>query len=156
MRPINYIIIHCSATRISQDFSGEEIDRCHRLRGFSRAGYHYYVRKDGTLEKMRPEDMPDAHCYGHNKDSIGICYEGGLDENGHPHDTRTTAQKRALWEIVRALKLEYPQAEVAGHRDFSPDLNRNGIIEPHERIKECPCFDAKDEYEDVEWIPQLY
>lgn len=38
---------------------------------------------------------------------------------------------------------------VVGHRDISPDLNHNGIVDPWERIKACPCFDAKVEYKEL-------
>jgi N-acetylmuramoyl-L-alanine amidase len=47
------------------------------------------------------------------------------------------------------LRKLYPKARISGHRDFSPDLNHNGIVEPSEWIKQCPCFDAKEEYKRI-------
>ena len=39
--------------------------------------------------------------------------------------------------------------DVLGHRDTSPDLDGDGIVEPEEWTKMCPCFDAKEEYSDL-------
>jgi N-acetyl-anhydromuramyl-L-alanine amidase AmpD len=127
---------------VDRDFSARDVDTAHRYMGFSRAGYHYYIRKSGRIERMRPEQDVGAHCYGYNAHSIGVCYEGGLDLNGKPADTRTLRQVIALHDLVRELCTRYPHAAVVGHRDLSPDLNHNGIIERNERIKECPCFNV--------------
>lgn len=146
-RPIEWIVVHCSATRADRDITAADIDSFHRVRGFSSAGYHYYIRKSGQIERMRPESEPGAHAYGYNRNSIAVCYEGGLDENGHAADTRTPRQKQVLASLIRALKADYPEARVCGHRDLSPDRNGNGVVDRWERTKECPCFDAIGEYE---------
>lgn len=148
-REVNLIVVHCSATRVDRDITARDIDSFHRVRGFSSWGYHYYVRKDGSIEKMRDESEPGAHAYGHNRDSIGLCYEGGLDVNGRPADTRTVTQKRTLVALLRSLRADYPGARIVGHRDLSPDVNGNGRVDKWERTKECPCFDAAEEYADL-------
>ena len=53
MRKIDSIIIHCSATKVGQDFTAADIDRWHRERGFNGIGYHYVVCLDGRLERGR-------------------------------------------------------------------------------------------------------
>ena len=136
-------IIHCSATKAGMDFSVADIDRWHRAQGMNGIGYHYVVRLDGTVEKGREVEVAGAHCLGWNGRSIGICYIGGLDTNGNPADTRTDEQKKSMKGLVEELKLRYRIVTVMGHRDTSPDLNGNGIIEPGEFIKSCPCFDVK-------------
>lgn len=136
MRTITLIIIHCSAVRPSQTSSAQQIDFWHRKRGWSGIGYHYVVRRDGTVERGRPEAKVGAHCLNHNRHSIGVCYEGGLDAQGRPADTRTEAQKRALLTLVQELKGRYPQAIVVSHHTFDPR-------------KACPCFYAEREYKDV-------
>lgn len=144
-RRIDTIIIHCSATKAGQDFSAVDIDRWHRESGYDGIGYHYVVRLDGTIEKGRDVALPGAHCTGWNARSIGICYIGGLDTNGKPADTRTNAQKRVLYQLILELQRTYSSINlVLGHRDTSPDRNGNGIIEPFEYIKACPCFDVKE------------
>lgn len=146
MRNINRIIIHCSATREGQDVGAAEIDRCHRQRGFNGIGYHYVVRLDGTVERGRSLAKAGAHCSGFNQHSIGICYVGGLASDGKtPKDTRTPAQKIALRSLVIALCDAFGIKEVKGHRDYSPDLNGDGIVEPWEWTKACPCFDVTKE-----------
>ncbi|MDY3266975.1 MAG: N-acetylmuramoyl-L-alanine amidase [Phocaeicola sp.] len=145
-RFIDTIIIHCSATKKSSSLTPLELVKMHRKRGFNGCGYHFYIRKDGEICEMRSVKTVGAHCKGHNEGSIGICYEGGLDDKGNPLDTRTEEQKKAMKFLVKILKKEYDIRTVAGHRDFSPDLNGNGEIEPHEWIKMCPCFDVRAEF----------
>lgn len=137
MRQINYIIIHCSATKAGQDFRAKDIDRWHRERGWDGIGYHKVIDLDGTIESGRSEAKPGAHCKGHNSDSIGICYIGGLDKNGKPADTRTELQKAALAGLVAGYKRRFPNAKVVGHRDM-PNVH-----------KACPCFNAKEEYKNI-------
>ena len=137
MRQINYIIIHCSATKAEQDFRAKDIDRWHRERGWDGIGYHKVIDLDGTIEPGRSEAKPGAHCKGHNSDSIGICYIGGLDEDGKPADTRTELQKAALAGLVAGYKQRFPNAKVVGHRDM-PNVH-----------KACPCFNAKEEYKNI-------
>lgn len=138
MRRIDLIICHCSATKITQDFPVESLEACHKARGFKTIGYHYYITKDGQVHQCRPEDMIGAHARRYNAYSIGICYEGGLDANGEPADTRTEAQKHAMIALLRSLKVDYPDAEILGHRDL-PWVK-----------KKCPCFDARSEYKNLQ------
>lgn len=144
MRQIDSIIIHCSATKTGQDFSAVDIDRWHRQRGFNGIGYHYVIRLNGEIEKGRDIALAGAHCKGWNERSIGICYIGGLDENNRPADTRTTAQKRVLYQLIMDLQRQYNIIQVLGHRDTSPDLDGDGVIESNEYIKSCPCFSVKE------------
>ena len=146
MRKINYIVVHCSATREGHVLTPEALESEHRRRGFRTTGYHYYIRRDGTVLGTRSLELPGAHCRGHNKYSIGICYEGGLDCKGHPKDTRTEWQKHSMRVLILTLLKDYPGCRICGHRDLSPDLNGNGEIEPEEWIKACPCFNAEKDW----------
>lgn len=136
MRTINLIIIHCSATKEGQDFKAKDIDKWHKAQGWKGIGYHYVIDLDGTVEKGRDDSEIGSHCVGKNKNSIGICYIGGLDKNGKPKDTRTDAQKEALWELLRELLIKYPKATIHGHNEFS-------------HLKQCPCFNCQEEYDIV-------
>jgi N-acetyl-anhydromuramyl-L-alanine amidase AmpD len=134
MRIITLIVIHCSAVRPDQTSSAAQIDTWHRQRGFHLGiGYHYVIRRNGEIEAGRPEYLVGAHCKNHNAHSIGVCYEGGLNARGQPADTRTEAQKKTLLSLLRALKVDYPDALIVGHHDLNP-------------LKACPCFDAAREY----------
>ena len=145
MRKIDMIVIHCSATRADVPLSPRQLDEMHRQRGFDGCGYHYYVRRDGEICTMRPVDRPGAHAKGYNQHSIGVCYEGGLDEQGRPADTRTELQKRSLRVLVRVLAMDFQTRRIVGHRDLSQDLDGDGVIEPEEWTKVCPCFDVGTE-----------
>ena len=147
MREINLIVVHCSATRADRDFTENDLEVCHRHRGFNGAGYHFYIRKNGDIKNTRPLEKPGAHALGYNAHSIGICYEGGLDVRYRPADTRTEWQKHSLRVLIRTLLMDYPGCRVCGHRDLSPDLNGDGEIEPEEWIKACPCFNAEMDWD---------
>ena len=146
-RTITVIVVHCTATRVDVDFTQKDLLRSHRARGMTCVGYHFYIRKDGYIWSTRPLEMVGAHALGYNQNSIGIAYEGGLDEQGHPADTRTEKQKFSMRALIRTLKKDFPITRVCGHRDLSPDKNGNGVVEPSEWLKQCPCFDvATDEW----------
>ena len=142
-RPINKIIVHCSATPEGKDYTVDDIRRWHTTpvnkggHGWSDIGYHYVVYRNGDIVKGRDVDIQGAHCAdnGGNINSIGICYIGGCARDGKtPKDTRTDAQKLALLNLLLDLKKLYPHAVILGHRD----LDEHGKL--------CPSFDAKREY----------
>lgn len=131
MRKINKLIIHCSATPEGRSVSVSDITRWHRERGFRTIGYHYVIYLDGSVHAGRPVSEEGAHCLGQNRNSIGICYIGGLDAKSLlPKDTRTEAQKDALRHLVGNLRKEYPGATLHGHNEFA--------------AKACPCFDVRE------------
>ena len=66
----------------------EALRSSHKARGFADIGYHFYITRDGELHRCRPVNQIGAHAAGWNDKSIGICYEGGLDEQGRPADLR--------------------------------------------------------------------
>ena len=145
MRDIKYIVLHCTATR--EDFSAVSIDRIrrwHLKRGWSDVGYHYYIRKDGSLELGRDRDNDGdiweeigAHVKGFNSKSISMCYEGGLDSLGENKDTRTEPQKKTMEIVCKILKSQDKDLIIQGHRDF-PNVS-----------KSCPNFDVK------EWLKEI-
>lgn len=147
-RKVNLIVIHCSATKETVNYTFEQCIRDHKARGFRTCGYHRFISKDGTIHVGRSFDSVGAHVADYNQRSIGICYEGGLDANGKAKDTRTQEQKEAIHSIIHEA-LKYADGgvrRIVGHRDLSPDKNGNGIVEPNEWVKMCPCFNAEPEY----------
>ena len=155
MRRIDYIVVHCTATPEGVDKTVEQIRREHKAQGWSDIGYHYVVTLDGKVHLGRDVDISGSHVRGHNANSIGVVYVGGLENKPVAYDklkakdTRTDGQKAALLSLLMDLRRLYPKAKFLGHRDFSPDKNGDGVISPCEWIKECPSFDAKTEYRKV-------
>mgnify|MGYP005729451009 FL=1 len=137
MREINKIIVHCSATREGENFDVAEIRRWHvEGRGWSDIGYHFYIDLYGQIHKGRDIAKMGAHCKGQNRNSIGICYCGGVESDGKtPKDTRNVEQKEALLCVLRTLKAMYPNAIIHSHKDFAN--------------KACPSFEATHEYENI-------
>lgn len=92
--------------------SAEDIHRWHLNNGWAGAGYHFLIRKDGSIYRLRPEDKVGAHAYSSNYNSIGICFEGNFMEEDMPE-----AQKQSGKELVAYLKDKYNIKVVQAHRD---------------------------------------
>ena len=134
-RNISMIIVHCSATPEGKDVSVESIRSSHKAQGWSDIGYHYVITLSGDVKQGRNVDLIGAHCQGKNTNSIGVCYVGGVDKDGHPKDTRTERQRIQLKQLLIQLLILYPGARIYGHRDFAN--------------KACPSFDATKEYKEL-------
>lgn len=141
MNRIDFIAIHASATPSGGKFENlgaADIRRWHREKGWRDIGYHFVIKRDGTLETGRPVTQPGAHEPKINRNSIAICliggappigsdaYKKGLGENNY-----TPAQWKTLEAKVKELHSLHPTAQVIGHRDV-PGVK-----------KACPSFDAK-------------
>jgi len=139
------ITIHCSADKHGSLKTARDIMIQHVSQGWRTIGYHFVIPLSGVMEPGRSLLQAGAHVKGHNKDNIGICLIGGLDENGEPSDNFHPRQMASLELLVKKLCNEYsiPYAEVYGHRDWFPDLNGDGKIDRRDWLKECPCFDVK-------------
>lgn len=147
MRGIKRIFVHCTAG--SQRQTVADLQAEFKRKGWKNPGYHYVIQADGTVKQLLGEQFVSNGVKGYNSTSVNVAYMGGIDADGKAVDNRTDAQKASLLTLLKELKGRYPNAEIMGHRDISPDTNGNGIVDPWERIKECPCFNAKDEYKDL-------
>ena len=130
-------IIFNAGSREGQDIPVETIKKWHiEGRGWSDIGYHFYIDINGKIQKGRDIAKIGAHCKGQNRNSIGLCYCGGVEADGKtPKDTRTDEQKDALLAVLRTLKAMYPEAIIHSHNDYAN--------------KACPSFDATSEYENI-------
>ena len=132
-RKIDKIIIHCAATPEGRDVKMETIKSWHvKGNGWSDIGYHFVIELDGTIKDGRPLHRSGAHTKGHNANSIGVCYVGGIDKDKKPKDTRTEAQRQSMDNLIAGLLLDNVDASVHGHNEFS--------------AKACPSFDVAKEY----------
>ncbi len=144
MRKIERIFVHCTASH--QTASVNDIKNEFKRKGWKNPGYHYIVDPGGAIHQLLDDDKVSNGVRGYNQTSINVAYIGGIDAEGKAMDNRTGPQKKALAKLLRLLRSRYPDAVILGHRDISTDTNGNGTVDPWERIKECPCFDAKTEY----------
>lgn len=147
MRSIKYIAVHCTAS--SQVWGVSELMLEFKRKKWKYPGYHYVIHADGKISQLLDEEKISNGVKNYNASTINVAYIGGVDKNGVAVDNRTNAQKHSLNMLLKVLKGRYPKAVIQGHRDFSPDLNHNGKVDKWERIKECPCFDAKEEYKNI-------
>jgi len=116
-----HIVFHTAAA--AGDPSAADIDRWHKARGWKGIGYHYVIRKDGTVEEGRDVDEVGAHCRdgGHNRDSVGVVFSGhhGDDYHGVRGEEWTDAQRAAWHELAASLvdRYDVPIEHVVGHRE---------------------------------------
>lgn len=150
LRTIDTIVIHCSATPNGRWITVEDIDRMHgerkppfmrnpRLVGANQPmlkhiGYHYVIYTTGPVVIGRGLNEIGAHAQGHNANSIGICMFGT--------DKYSLPQWESLKKLVTGLREKLPNVRIVGHRDLSPDLDGDGLIERNEWTKTCPGFDV--------------
>ena len=130
---VQYLVVHCSATRPSMAWTVADIDRAHRAGGWVMVGYHYVIRRDGTLDRGRPDDMVGAHEPRVNRRSLGICLVGGVAQadGWTPECNFTPEQFATLRALLEELQERHPGAQILGHRDI-PGVR-----------KACPCFDTR-------------
>ena len=106
----NVIVLHHAAAHTC---TAQQIDNWHKGNGWSGIGYHFFIRKDGSIYRGRPEWAVGAHASGRNSDTIGVCVEGNYEEE----KTMPQTQKNSVKEILRYLKGKYPKAGIKGHRE---------------------------------------
>lgn len=130
-RPINEIILHCTATPEGRDVSVETIRGWHKGQGWNDIGYHWVVGLDGVPRPGRPEAQVGAHVSGHNTGTLGVVYVGGVAADGKTaKDTRTEAQRAGLISIVKGLIKRYPTiTKISGHNEYAN--------------KACPSFNVQ-------------
>ena len=155
MRTITRIFVHCTASW-QNTTTVESLKAEFRQKGWKAPGYHWVIFPNGKVVQMLSEELVANGVKDYNAHSIHVAWVGGIEKNAIGKiisvDNRTANQKLALFDILTKLKMKYRSAQIMGHRDISPDLNHNGVIDPWERIKDCPCFDAMVEYMDINKI----
>jgi N-acetyl-anhydromuramyl-L-alanine amidase AmpD len=125
-----YLVVHCSATKPSMDIGLREIKRWHvDDNGWRDVGYHYIIRRNGEVELGRSNRDTGAHAAGYNHKSISLCMVGGMAEDNSAENNFTAQQWTALLDLVKQIKVDYPEANVIGHNEISK--------------KECPSFDVQ-------------
>ena len=136
MRAISYLAIHCSAT--PQTTTVESINSYwKRVLGWRAPGYHFIIKANGEVVQLLPIEQISNGVAGYNKNTINICYIGGVDKNNKPTDNRTKEQKASLLKVIKEMKALFPTAIVKGHYQF-PNVK-----------KACPSYDAFLEYKSI-------
>lgn len=128
MRQINRYILHCSDSDRREDDDISVINEWHVARGFAGIGYHFFIKKDGTVQKGRRLELPGAHVQNHNSDSIGICLSGRKEFMGK--------QFVALIDLIEKLN----DMLVSGNNGVLPEIN--GHCE-FDKMKTCPNFNYR-------------
>ena len=137
LKSVKLLIVHCVANRCDKPFSTEKLIDCGMAK-YGQCSYHYYVRRNGDVIPLLPESVQGVHARHYNHCSLGIVYEGGLNEKGIAEDTRTEEQKHSLYELLKSLTKDYPEARILGHCELP------GVA------KECPCYYPSREYQELQ------
>lgn len=125
------IVVHCAATKASMDIGVREIRQWHVQQGWLDVGYHFVIRRNGTVEDGRPHSVIGSHVRGYNSTALGICLAGGIDDKGKPENNFTPEQFNSLKLLLLAQKRVYPTAKIVGHTNLASG-------------KACPSFDVAD------------
>ena len=136
MREIKFLAVHCTATPQTATVSSIQSYWRNVLK-WKMPGYHFIIKPDGEVVQLLEIEKVSNGVKGFNSVSINISYIGGVDAQNNPIDNRTPAQKKALLDLLKKLKKQFPKAVIQGHRDF-PEVK-----------KACPSFNAKEEYKNL-------
>lgn len=123
------IIVHCSATHPGMNIGRREINEWHLNKGWAGIGYHYVIRRDGSVELGRDIEETGAHAEGYNAVSVGVCLVGGVNDKKIPEANYTEAQWKTLVTLLKKLKKKYPSARIIGHNEVAK--------------KACPSFNVQ-------------
>lgn len=137
----DHIVIHCSATFPDSDIGVRDIRQWHLGRGWLDVGYHFVIKRDGTIEEGRPVDVVGSGVKNHNHNTLHICLVGGSPK-GDPYGFEanfTEAQNKSLKELVAKCRTYYSRADVIGHHDL-------------ESGKACPSFSVSHWLDTGEFI----
>ena len=113
------IILHHTGNPYDDDCSAEEIHESHQALGWSGIGYHFVVRKDGSIERGRPEWSVGAHAEGCNWNSIGIHVCGNF-EDAYPTKEQIESTSYLIGYLCDKYGLICNDVHVKGHRDLMP------------------------------------
>ena len=133
MREIKFLAVHCTATPQTATVSSIQ-NYWKNVLKWKMPGYHFIIKPNGEVVQLLEIEKVSNGVKGFNSVSINISYIGGVDSKNKPIDNRTESQKKALFDLLKKLKKQFPKAIIQGHRDF-PEVK-----------KACPSFNAKEEY----------
>ncbi len=111
------IVIHHTGNDVDDDLSAVDIHASHQSKGWAGIGYHFVIRKDGTVEVGRPIDCIGAHAYGFNEHTVGIHLSGNF-EIGTPTPEQIESLAKLLADLTEMYGLENTSQYVVGHRDL--------------------------------------
>ena len=123
------IVIHCTQTPPGMDIDVDKVTQWHKERGFDTIGYHYLIKRDGTLQVGRDEDVVGAHAVQVNGTSIGVALVGGGTINMGWENNFAPIQFETLKSIILKLKNKYNIEKIIGHYEIDDK-------------KKCPSFDV--------------
>ena len=108
-KPNKLVLHHAEASKCTV----QDIHSWHLNNGWSGIGYHYFIRKDGSIYRGRPDGAIGAHCQGSNTGSLGICFEGN-----YMKETMPTAQYNAGIDLIKYLRGKYGNLTIYGHKEL--------------------------------------
>lgn len=143
----NKIILHNAD---ASNCTVEDIHQWHLENGWVGIGYHYFVCKDGSIYKGRPEECSGAHCPSQNSQSIGICAEGKYNT-----ETMPQAQYNSIIELIQDIRNRYGNLPIYGHKElYSTDCP--GYNFPLSKFKDGAKLENTKVYVVSQYLPQGY
>ncbi len=111
------VVIH-HVGNTNKNINSAAIHRWHIENGWKGIGYHFVIRKNGTIERGRPLHTVGAHCYNQNEHTIGICVVGNF-ELARPTHEQFRAAERLIGAVCNLYDIAPNEKTVFGHKDFN-------------------------------------
>ena len=99
------------------DAYAEQIHEWHINADYSGIGYHFVIRKDGTIERGRPEWAVGSHAYGENRHTLGIHLSGDF-EQAYPTQAQIESAALLIANLCEKYDITTDRAHIVGHCDL--------------------------------------
>jgi N-acetylmuramoyl-L-alanine amidase len=136
-REVTEVVVHWTETPTNKNIGSEELNKIHLESGLKGIGYHYVIRRDGSLQRGRPVNIQGEHALVNNHDerSIGVVLVGGINvPSGTPNlenfisvQSLTRSQFNTFDHFCRGFYSRFPGGQIVGHNDIDPIENDPGF-----------------------------
>ena len=134
-REITEVVCHWTETPTNKNIGSEEINNLHVDQGLNGIGYHYMIRRDGSIQRGRPVNIEGEHAINHNQRSIAVCFVGGINVPSETinltqyisSSSLTRSQFNSFDHFCRAFYNVWPGGQIVGHSDIDTLTNDPGF-----------------------------
>jgi len=125
------IVIHHTGEN-DIDASAEQIHGWHLNNGWAGCGYHFVIRKDGTIERGRPEWAIGSHAYGENSHTLGIHLSGDFQQ-AEPTSEQVEKLAILLANLCEDYDIPIDRKHIVGHGELMatscPGANLQALLD---------------------------
>ena len=139
------VIHHTGGADIDAD--AETIHEWHINNDWAGIGYHFVIRKDGSVERGRPEWAIGSHAYGENSHSIGIHLSGEFDD-AEPTDAQIEACACLIADLCEEYDIPIDRDHIVGHGELMstdcPGANLQALLDDETLIHKAAEYAGEE------------